>query len=167
MTSLVNAQTEVDIDVQIMIKQQLSDDIKNAMRAKDQKTLNALRLISAAFKQIEVDERIEIDDVRALAILDKLVKQRRESIQQFQNANRHELVEQENFELEIIQNYLPTPLSPDEINTMIDDAIKLHEASKISDMGRVMNALKPVMQGRADMSEVSRIIKSKLTNTTS
>ena len=167
MTSLVNAQTEVDIDVQIMIKQQLSDDIKNAMRAKDQKTLNALRLISAAFKQIEVDERIEIDDVRALAILDKLVKQRRESIQQFQNANRHELVEQENFELEIIQNYLPTPLSSDEINTMIDDAIKLHEASKISDMGRVMNALKPVMQGRADMSEVSRIIKSKLTNTTS
>ena len=147
-----------------MIKQQLTEDIKNAMRAKDQKTLNALRLISAAFKQIEVDERIEIDDARALVILDKLVKQRRESIQQFQNADRHELVAQEEFELNIIQHYLPEPLSAQEIDIMIDNAIKEHDAKKISDMGRVMNALKSTMQGRADMSEVSRIIKAKLTN---
>ena len=147
-----------------MIKQKLNDDIKNAMRARDQQTLNALRLISAAFKQIEVDERIEIDDERALVILDKLVKQRRESIHQFQSAARHELVAQEEFELEKIQHYLPEPLSNDEINTMIDGAIQEHDAKKISDMGRVMNALKSIMQGRADMSEVSRIIKAKLTN---
>ena len=147
-----------------MIKQQLTEDIKNAMRAKDQKTLNALRLISAAFKQIEVDERIEIDDARALVILDKLVKQRRESIQQFQNADRHELVAQEEFELNIIQHYLPEPLSAQEIDIMIDNAIKEHDAKKISDLGRVMTALKSTMQGRADMSEVSRIIKAKLTN---
>jgi uncharacterized protein len=147
-----------------MIRTQLSEDIKNAMRAKDQKTLSALRLISAAFKQVEVDERIEIDDARALIILDKMLKQRRESIQQFQNAGRHELVEQEEFELEKIQHYLPEPLSEKEINDMIDESIQKNNAQKISDMGKVMNDLKSVMQGRADMSKVSQIIKDKLQN---
>jgi len=144
------------------IKHQISNDLKDAMRARDQKKLDALRLIMAAIKQIEVDERIEIDDTRMLAILDKLAKQRNESIIQFKAANRLDLVAQEEFELDIIGHYLPTPLTDAEISTLVDQALAAVNAQGMSDMGKVMAQLKGPMQGRADMSKVSAMIKAKL-----
>jgi uncharacterized protein len=146
----------------ISIKEQVNSDLKDAMRARDQKTLSALRLITAAVKQIEVDERIEIDDTHMLAILNKMVKQRNESIAQFSAANRTDLVEQEQFELNLISRYLPEPLSDAEITEAINQAILVVDAKKMSDMGRVMTELKPKLQGRADMSNVSAMIKSLL-----
>lgn len=133
------------------------------MRARDQKKLGTLRLITAAIKQIEVDERIVLeDDDRVLTILNKLVKQRKESISQFQTAGREDLVAQEQYELDIISHYLPEPLSEDEINTLIQQTMTALNAEKISDMGKVMAELKPLLQGRADMSKVSALIKAKL-----
>ncbi len=145
------------------VKEQINNDLKDAMRARDKKKLDALRLITAAIKQIEVDERIEIDDARMLVILDKLAKQRNESITQFKAAERHDLVEQEQFELGIITHYMPEPLSDAEISAMIEQAVAAVNAEKMSDMGKVMAELKPLMQGRADMSKVSALIKAKLT----
>ncbi len=144
------------------IKEQINVNLKNAMRERDQQTLNALRLITAAIKQIEVDERIDVDDTRILVILDKMAKQRKESIQQFQLANRQDLVEKEIFELNIIGSYLPTPLTDDEVNHEIEQAIVATDAKQIADMGKVMANLKPKLQGRADMTKVSSIIKAKL-----
>lgn len=144
------------------IKDQLSSDIKDAMRARDQKKLAALRLMIAAMKQIEIDERIEIDDARALVILDKLAKQRNESITQFNAAGRTELVEQEAFELALITQYLPEPLSDSEVEALIEQALIATNASKMSDMGQVMAQLKPQLQGRADMGKVSTMIKARL-----
>jgi uncharacterized protein YqeY len=144
------------------IKDLISNDLKDAMRARDQKKLGAMRLITAAVKQIEVDERIEVDEERMLVILDKLSKQRKESITQFQAAGRDDLVSQEQFELEIISHYLPEPLSEAEIEALINKAITEVEATKMSDMGKVMALLKPQLQGRADMSNVSALIKAKL-----
>ncbi|AOW51196.1 TPA: lpg2359 family Dot/Icm T4SS effector [Legionella pneumophila subsp. pneumophila] len=144
------------------IKEQINNDIKDAMRAKDKNLLNALRLISAAVKQIEVDERIEVDDERMLVILDKMSKQRKESIAQFEKASRDDLVAQEQFELNVISKYLPEPLTDNEIEELISDAIKSTGAEKMSDMGKVMAILKPKLQGRADMAQVSTRIKAKL-----
>ncbi|HAT1659235.1 TPA: GatB/YqeY domain-containing protein [Legionella pneumophila] len=144
------------------IKEQINNDIKDAMRAKDKNLLNALRLISAAVKQIEVDERIEVDNERMLVILDKMSKQRKESIAQFEKANRDDLVAQEQFELDVIAKYLPEPLTDDEIDVLISDAIKSTSAEKMSDMGKVMAILKPKLQGRADMAQVSARIKAQL-----
>ncbi|HAT8370956.1 TPA: lpg2359 family Dot/Icm T4SS effector [Legionella pneumophila] len=144
------------------IKEQINNDIKDAMRAKDKNLLNALRLISAAIKQIEVDERIEVDDERMLVILDKMSKQRKESIAQFEKASRDDLVAQEQFELNVISKYLPEPLTDNEIEELIKDAIKSTGAEKMSDMGKVMAILKPKLQGRADMAQVSARIKAKL-----
>ncbi|HAT6936313.1 TPA: GatB/YqeY domain-containing protein [Legionella pneumophila] len=144
------------------IKEQINNDIKDAMRAKDKNLLNALRLISAAVKQIEVDERIEVDNERMLVILDKMSKQRKESIAQFEKANRDDLVAQEQFELDVIAKYLPEPLTDDEIDALISDAIKSTSAEKMSDMGKVMAILKPKLQGRADMAQVSARIKAQL-----
>lgn len=144
------------------MKTQIINDLKDAMRARDQKKLDALRLIAAAIKQIEVDERIDIDDTRMLVILDKLAKQRNESITQFKAAGRTDLVEQEQFELALISNYLPEPLSDVEISQMIEQAMVKSCAQKMSDMGKVMAELKPLMQGRADMSTVSAMIKARL-----
>ncbi|APF03906.1 TPA: GatB/YqeY domain-containing protein [Legionella pneumophila] len=144
------------------IKEQINNDIKDAMRAKDKNLLNALRLISAAVKQIEVDERIEVDNERMLVILDKMSKQRKESIAQFEKANRDDLVAQEQFELDVIAKYLPEPLTDDEIDALISDAIKSTGAEKMSDMGKVMAILKPKLQGRADMAQVSARIKAQL-----
>ncbi|HHT9952399.1 TPA: lpg2359 family Dot/Icm T4SS effector [Legionella pneumophila] len=144
------------------IKEQINNDIKDAMRAKDKNLLNALRLISAAVKQIEVDERIEVDDERMLVILDKMSKQRKESIAQFEKASRDDLVAQEQFELNVISKYLPEPLTDNEIEELIGDAIKSTGAEKMSDMGKVMAILKPKLQGRADMAQVSARIKAKL-----
>jgi uncharacterized protein YqeY len=145
------------------IKECLNNDIKDAMRAKDKELLSTLRLISAAVKQVEVDERIEVDDSRMLVILDKMSKQRKESITQYEKANRDDLVAQEQYELEILKKYLPEPLSTVEIEKMIQEAIASTGAEKIADMGKVMAILKPKLQGRADMTQVSAMIKAQLT----
>ncbi|KTD53437.1 Yqey-like protein [Legionella santicrucis] len=144
------------------IKERLNNDIKEAMRAKEKELLATLRLITAAVKQVEVDERIEVDDERMLVILDKMSKQRKESIAQYEKANRDDLVAQEQFELDILKNYLPEPLSAAEIEKMINDAVAETGATKMADMGKVMALLKPNLQGRADMAQVSVLIKAKL-----
>ncbi len=136
--------------------------MKAAMRAKDKPRLNAIRLIMASFKQYEVDQRADVDDTVALTLLDKLAKQRRESIQQFTDAGRMDLVDNEQQGLEIIQNYVPAPLSDEEINPLIDDAIATSGAESMKDMGKVMGVLKPQVQGRADMGKLSATIKSRL-----
>jgi uncharacterized protein YqeY len=144
------------------IKDRISNDIKDAMRARDKMKLDALRLISAAVKQIEVDERITIDDERMISILDKLAKQRKESIAQFEAAGREDLVSQEQFELELINQYLPEPLPEAEVEKLITKAIAQVGAETMSDMGKVMALLRPELQGRADMAKVSALIKAKL-----
>ncbi|HHT0594021.1 TPA: GatB/YqeY domain-containing protein [Legionella anisa] len=144
------------------IKERLNNDVKDAMRAKDKELLSTLRLITAAVKQVEVDERIEVDDERMLVILDKMSKQRKESIAQYEKANRDDLVAQEQYELEVLKKYLPEPLSATEIEKMVHDAIMSTGAEKMADMGKVMALLKPSLQGRADMAQVSAMIKAKL-----
>jgi uncharacterized protein YqeY len=145
-----------------MLKQRIQDDVKAAMRAKAKSRLATLRLITAAIKQREVDERIELDDTQVLAILDKMIKQRRDSIDQYAKAGRSELVAQENDEIAIIQEYLPAGLNEDEILALIEQTIQSTGASSMQDMGKVMGQLKPKMQGRADMGQVSRLVKQKL-----
>lgn len=144
------------------IKERLSNDVKDAMRAKDKNLLTTLRLITAAVKQIEVDERIEVSEERMLAILDKMTKQRKESIAQFEKANRDDLVAQERYELGILSQYMPEPLSAAEVETLINDAIASTGAAKMADMGKVMGQIKAGLQGRADMTQVSALIKAKL-----
>jgi len=144
------------------LKERIQQDIKEAMRAKDKQRLGAIRLITAAIKQREVDERIELDDTQVIAVLDKMAKQRRESISQFEKASRDDLIAQENFELELIQSYLPEQLGEDEINALIGDALQSTGAASIKDMGKVMGQLKPKLQGRADMATVSALIKARL-----
>jgi uncharacterized protein YqeY len=144
------------------LKTRIQDDVKAAMRGGDKPRLETLRLITAAIKQREVDERIQLDDTAVLVVLDKMIKQRRESIDQFEKAGRTDLVEKEKFELAIIQSYLPQQLSDAEINTMIQAAMAETGAATIKDMGKVMAILKPKMQGRTDISKVSGLIKAKL-----
>jgi uncharacterized protein len=144
------------------IKNKISDDVKAAMRSKEKKLLGALRLIQAAFKQKEVDERIELNDEQVIVILDKMAKQHRDSIKQFNEAKRDDLVEIEEYELNIITAYLPAQLSDDEIKTLIDDAIFKAGAESIKDMGKVMGLLRGELQGRADMGKVSGLIKAQL-----
>ncbi len=144
------------------LKQRITDDMKAAMKGGDKARLGVIRLILAALKQIEVDERIELDDTRVLAILDKMVKQRRDSIAQYESAGRTELAEQEQFEIGIIQDYLPQQLSEEEIAALIDEALAATGASSMKDMGKLMGWLKPKLQGRADMGAVSASIKQKL-----
>ena len=146
-----------------MLKQRIQDDVKAAMRAKDKVRLGTLRLITAALKQREVDERIELDDTQVLAILDKMVKQRRDSISQYEQAGRTELAAQENAEIVVIQEYLPAGLSEAEILALIEQAIQTTGAAGMQDMGKLMDQLKPQMQGRADMAQVSKLVKQKLT----
>jgi len=144
------------------LKPRLTEDMKSAMRARDKERLGVIRLVLAAIKQIEVDERIELDDARVLAVLDKMVKQRRDSIEQYQSAGRQDLVDQEQFELTIIQEYLPAALTDAEIDSMVAAAIETSGASSPKEMGAVMGILKPQMQGRADMGKVSKLVKDKL-----
>ena len=144
------------------LKAQILDDVKTAMRARDQKRLTALRLITAAIKQIEVDKRIELDDQAVLAVLDKMVKQRRESLEQYESAGRDDLAAQEKFELELLSAYLPEALSDDEVAALIKQAIADTGASSIRDMGAVMNKLRGEVQGRADMKAVSNSVKEQL-----
>ena len=144
------------------LKSRILDDIKSAMRARDQKRLTALRLISAAIKQIEVDKRIELDDQGILAVLDKMVKQRRDSLAQYEAAGRADLAAQEAFELELLSAYLPEALSEEEVATLIREAVAETGASSIRDMGAVMNILRVKVQGRADMKAVSSAVKAQL-----
>jgi len=144
------------------LKIQIQADVKSAMRARDQKRLTALRLITAAIKQVEVDQRIEVDDQIVLGLLDKMVKQRRDSLQQFEAAGRDDLAAQEKFELELITVYLPEALSDDEVAALISQAIADTGASSIRDMGAVMNKLRSEVQGRADMKAVSSAVKAQL-----
>jgi uncharacterized protein YqeY len=144
------------------LKAKIQEDVKAAMRARDQKRLTALRLITAAIKQIEVDKRIELDDQAVLGVLDKMVKQRRESLDQYQSAGRDDLAAQEQYELDLLAPYLPEPLSDDEIAALIRQAVADTGASSIRDMGAVMNKLRGDVQGRADMKAVSSAVKAQL-----
>jgi uncharacterized protein YqeY len=144
------------------LKKSLTDAMKIAMRAKDKATLNAVRLILAEIKRIEVDERIDVDDARVIAVLDKMCKQRRDSISQYENAGREDLAAQEHFEMSVIQAYMPTPLSNDELECLIKEAISTSGAEAVKDMGKVVALLKPKVQGRADMGAVSKKIKALL-----
>lgn len=144
------------------LKARIKDEMKLAMKAKEKLRLATIRLIQAEIKRIEVDERIEIDDERLIAVLDKMCKQRRDSIKQYEDAGRSELAEQEANEIAIIQDFLPTQLSEAELSKLIDSAITSSGAESMKDMGKVMGALKPQLQGRADMGEVSKMIKSAL-----
>ncbi|HAC34212.1 MAG TPA: glutamyl-tRNA amidotransferase [Gammaproteobacteria bacterium] len=145
------------------LKETILADIKSAMKGGDKPKLATLRLVSAAMKQREVDERIELNDQQVLAVLEKMVKQRRESIRQYNDAGREDLMAQEEFELSILKNYLPEPLSEQEINGLIDQALADSGAQGPSDMGRVMGLLKPAVQGRADMGVISKQVKDRLT----
>ncbi|MCU7915426.1 MAG: GatB/YqeY domain-containing protein [Candidatus Thiodiazotropha sp. (ex Gloverina cf. vestifex)] len=145
-----------------MLKIRIQDDVKAAMKAKDKDRLVTLRLITAAIKQREVDERIEMEDDLVLAVLEKMIKQRRGSITQYENAGRQELADQEKREIAIIQVYMPEGLNDEEITSMVDDAVNKTGASSVRDMDKVMGILKPKMQGRADMGKVSGLVKQKL-----
>lgn len=144
------------------IKAEITEAMKTAMKAKDKERLAAIRLILADFKRIEVDERIEIDDERALVILDKMLKQRRDSIKQYQDAGRQELADKEQAEIDVIQSFLPTPFTEAELEDLIAQAIETSSAQSMQDMGKVMGILKPQLQGRADMGAVSKLIKARL-----
>lgn len=144
------------------LKNTITEAMKTAMREKDKARLGVIRLITSAMKQIEVDERIELDDARVLTILDKMLKQRRESIKQYEAAERQELADQEAFEITIIQEFMPSQLDDAEIDAIIEDAIASTGASSMQDMGKVMGIIKPKLAGRADMGAVSGKIKAKL-----
>lgn len=145
-----------------MLKQRLTDDMKAAMKAGDKPRLGVIRLINAAVKQREVDERIELDDTQVLAVLEKMVKQRRDSIAQYEAAGRDDLASGERFELGIIQGYLPEALSETEVEGLIDAAVAATGAASVRDMGKLMGWLKPKLQGRADMGDVSQRVKARL-----
>jgi uncharacterized protein YqeY len=144
------------------LKRRVDDDTKTALRAGDKRRLGTLRLILAAIKQREVDERVRLDDARVLQVLDKMVKQRKESLAIYTQAKRADLAGQEAFELEIVQSYLPTPLDATRIAALVGEAIQEVAAESLRDVGRVMGVLKPRLQGRADLSEVSRLVKERL-----
>jgi len=144
------------------LKKKIQDAVISSMKAGDKERLGVVRLISSAMKQVEVDERIELDDSRVIAILDKMVKQRRESISQFKTAGRDDLVDKESFEIDVIQEFLPQALSEEEVDNIVRQAIEQTGAETIKDMGKVMGLVKPQIIGRADMGEVSGRIKSIL-----
>ena len=146
------------------LKHRINEDVKTAMRGKEKDRLAALRLITASIKQREVDERITLDDASVMAVLGKMAKQRRESIEQYTKAARRDLVEQEQFELDIILGYLPRPLDAAEINARVDEIIVATGAASMKDMGKVMGQLKSALQGRADMGKVSALVKARLTS---
>lgn len=144
------------------LKARITTEMKTAMRAKNKPRLNTIRLIQAEIKRIEVDERIELDNARVLAILDKMSKQRRDSLSQFKDAGRDDLAEQEQSELDVIAEFLPAALTEEELQALIDQAVADSGAQAMSDMGKVMAIIKPLVQGRADMGAVSQHIKARL-----
>lgn len=143
-------------------KANIQQDLHQAMRSGDKQKVHALRLVLAAIKQIEIDERVEVDAQRLLTVLSKMAKQRQESIEQYQKANRIDLVSQEEYELALIQSYLPQPINEEELIVIITQAIEESQATSVRDMGKVMNLLRPQLTGRADLSKVSEMIKQKL-----
>jgi uncharacterized protein len=145
-----------------MLKQRLTDDMKAAMKAGAKERLGTIRLVNAAIKQREVDERIELDDTQVLAVLEKMVKQRRDSISQFEAAGREDLAAKERAEIDVIQGYLPEALSDDEIEALINAAVAETGAASMRDMGSLMGVLRPQLQGRADMGAVSQRVKARL-----
>ena len=144
------------------LKAQINEAMKDAMRAREKERLGTIRLVLAEIKKVEVDERIDPDDARVTSILDKMVKQRRDSIKQFTEAGRNELAAREQSEIVVIQDFLPQPLSQEEIASLIDEAIASTGAASMQDMGKVMGLLKPHMIGRADMGKISGLIKQRL-----
>lgn len=144
------------------LKQQITEAMKAAMRAKDKERLGTVRLVLADIKKVEVDERIDPDDARITSILDKMVKQRRDSIKQFEDAGRSELAAKEQAEIDVIQEFLPTQLSEAEIEAIIKDAVASSGAANMQDMGKVMGLVKPQVVGRADMGMVSQKVKAAL-----
>jgi len=146
------------------LKEKITVDMQDAMRSKDSEKLNAIRLLQSSIKQKEVDDRVEIDDTMILNIIEKMLKQRRDSIEAFKKANRNDLVVKEEFEVKLLQTYMPEPLSSEDVEKEIDSAIKAADAKNMKDMGAVMSAVKLKVSGRANMAEVSQKIKEKLTN---
>ncbi len=144
------------------LKQQISEDMKNAMRAKDSARLGAIRLLLAAMKQREVDERIELDDAAVVAIVEKLLKQRKDSFSQYQAAGRQDLADQESFEIGVLGAYMPQQLAEEEVAALVQQAVAETGAAGPRDMGKVMACLKPKLAGRADMNAVSGLIKAAL-----
>lgn len=144
------------------LKIKISDAMKDAMRAKDKERLGTIRLVLSEIKKVEVDERIDPDDARITSIMDKMVKQRRESIKQFTEGGREELAAKEQSEIEVIQEFLPQQLTEDEITAIINEAVASTGASSMQDMGKVMGVIKPQLTGRADMGTVSKIVKNSL-----
>ncbi|BAP56203.1 hypothetical protein THII_1906 [Thioploca ingrica] len=144
------------------IKEKITEDMKVAMRAKEKQRLGVIRLIQAAIKQREVDERISLDDTQVIVVLDKMLKQRRDSIEQYEKAKRQDLVDQEAFEIQVIKTYLPQPLTETELANLITHAIQATGATTVKDLGKVMGILKVQVQGRAEMKQVSDQIKQRL-----
>ena len=146
------------------LKARITEDMKTAMRARDRARLGAIRLLLAAIKQREVDERIELDDMQVTEAIEKMLKQRRDSISQYQAANRQDLVDVEEFEVKVLQEYLPQALTEDEVNALLEKVVVDTGAAGIKDMGRVMTAIKPLVLGRADMGKISGLIKTRLSS---
>ena len=144
------------------LKEQIKSAMKEAMRSKDKARLGVIRLMQSEIKRIEVDERIELDDSRTLALLDKMTKQRRDSLSQYEAADREDLAEQERFEIGVIAHFLPAALSDAELEQIVSDAVASTGASGMPDMGKVMGVVKPQVQGRGDMGAVSKLVREKL-----
>lgn len=144
------------------LKAQISEDMKNAMRAKDSARLGTIRLLQAAIKQREVDERVELDDSSIIAVIEKMLKQRRDSIAAYESASRNDLADVEKFEVSVLQTYLPQQLNEDEIKEILEKVVMETGAAGIKDMSKVMAAIKPLVTGRADMGKISGLIKTRL-----
>lgn len=144
------------------LKAQISEDMKNAMRAKDSARLGTIRLLQAAIKQREVDERVELDDSSIIAVIEKMLKQRRDSIAAYESANRNDLADVEKFEVSVLQTYLPQQLTEEEIKDILEEVVTETGAAGIKDMSKVMAAIKPLVTGRADMGKISGLIKTRL-----
>jgi len=146
------------------LKEKINEDMKSAMRSKDVALLGAIRLIQAAIKQKEVDERILVDDSSVISIIEKMLKQRNDSIEAFKKANRTDLVEKEEFEVSVLKNYMPEQMNAEEVEKIIQEVIKKIGASSMKEMGPVMAQAKEILSGKANMAEVSKIIKAKLSS---
>jgi len=146
----------------MLLRAQIAEDMKTAMRAKDAPRLSAIRLLLAALKQREVDERIELTDADVLAIIEKMIKQRRDSIEQFEKGRRQDLADKEQFEIAVLQGYMPAAMSATEMDAAVTEAIAGSGAKLMADMGKVMAVLKPKLAGRADMGKVSALVKTRL-----
>jgi len=144
------------------LKAKINEDMKTAMKARDTARLGAIRLLLAAIRQREIDDRIELGDADVLAVIDKMLKQRRDSISQYEAAGRQDLVDAEKFEVDVLTGYMPQALSPDEIQAAVAGAVAASGAAGMQDMGKVMAILKPKLAGRADMSQVSSLVKTAL-----